>query len=67
MEKQLSEWMRESLRAHGLIASLIVLSKTRARTLSYLQCPLSSCERKNDWQLAEWMCGSRWGRAGLTE
>ena len=55
MEKRLSGWKRELLRAHGLIADLFVRSEPRALSLAYLQGLLSGCERKNGWQLAEWM------------
>src|SRR5208337_4575132 len=55
MEKRLSGWKRELLRAHGLIAELFARSEPRARSLAYLQGWLSGCERKNGWQLAEWM------------
>jgi SRSO17 transposase len=55
MEKRLSGWKRELLRAHSLIADLFVRSEPRARSLAYLQGLLGSCERKNGWQLAEWM------------
>ncbi len=55
MEKRLSGWKRELLRAHDLIASLFARSETRARSLVYLQGLLSNCERKNGWQLSEWM------------
>ena len=55
MEKRLSGWKRELLRAHDLIAGLFARSETRARSLAYLQGLLSNCERKNGWQLAEWM------------
>ena len=55
MEKRLSGWKRELLRAHGLIAGLFARSEPRARSLAYLQGLLSGCERKNGWQLAEWM------------
>src|SRR5271166_5432416 len=55
MEKRLSGWKRELLRAHGLIAELFARSEPRARSLAYLQGLLSGCERKNGWQLAEWM------------
>jgi SRSO17 transposase len=55
MEKRLSGWKRELLRAHGLIADLFARSEPRARSLAYLQGLLSGCERKNGWQLAEWM------------
>lgn len=55
MEKRLAGWKRELLRAHGLIAELFARSEPRARSLAYLQGLLSGCERKNGWQLAEWM------------
>jgi SRSO17 transposase len=55
MEKRLSGWKRELLRAHGLIADRFVRSEPRALSLAYLQGLLSGCERKNGWQLAEWM------------
>ena len=55
MEKRLSGWKRELLRAHGLIADLFVRSEPRALSLAYLQGLLSGWERKNGWQLAEWM------------
>ena len=55
MEKRLSGWKRELLRAHGLIAGLFARSEPRARCLAYLQGLWSGCERKNGWQLAEWM------------
>jgi SRSO17 transposase len=55
MEKRQSGWKRELLRAHGLIAELFARSEPRARSLAYLQGLLSGCERKNGWQLAEWM------------
>ncbi len=43
------------MRAHGPIAELFARSEPRARSLAYLQGLLSGCERKNSWQLAEWM------------
>lgn len=55
MEKRLSGWKRELLRVHGLILDLFVRSEPRALSLAYLQGLLSGCERKNGWQLAEWM------------
>ena len=55
MEKRLSGWKRELLRVHGLIAGLFARSEARERSLAYLQGLLSGCERKNSWQLAEWM------------
>jgi len=55
MEKRLSGWKRELLRAHERIAGLFARSEARERSLAYLQGLLSHCERKNGWQLAEWM------------
>src|ERR1035437_2679232 len=55
MEKLLSGWKRELVRAHGLIAGLFARSESRVRSLSYVEGLLSGCERKNGWQLAEWM------------
>ena len=55
MEKRLAGWKRELFRAHDLIAGLFARSEPRARSLAYLQGLLSHCERKNGWQLAEWM------------
>src|ERR1017187_7759998 len=52
MEKRLSGWKRELLRAHGWIADLFVRSEPRALSLAYLQGLLSGWERKNGWQLA---------------
>jgi SRSO17 transposase len=55
MEKRLSGWKRELFRAHERIAGLFARSEARARSHAYLQGLLSHCERKNGWQLAEWM------------
>jgi SRSO17 transposase len=55
MEKRLAGWKRELLRAHSLIAGLFARSEARGRSLSYMQGLLSGCERKNGWQMAEWM------------
>jgi len=55
MDKRLCGWKRELLRVHGLIAELFARSEPRARSLAYLHGLLSGCERKNGWQLAEWM------------
>ena len=55
MEKRLAGWKRELLRAHDRIARLFARSEPRARSLAYLRGLLSGCERKNGWQLAEWM------------
>jgi SRSO17 transposase len=42
-------------RTHDRIAGLFARSEARERSLAYLQGLLSHCERKNSWQLAEWM------------
>src|SRR5271167_551449 len=55
MEKRSSGWKRELLGAHERIAGLFARSEARERSLAYLQGLLSHCERKNGWQLAEWM------------
>jgi SRSO17 transposase len=55
MEKRFSGWKRELLRSHDRIAGLFARSEARERSLAYLQGLLSHCERKNGWQLAEWM------------
>ena len=55
MENRLAGWKRELLRAHSLIAGLFARSEARGRSLAYLQGLLSGCERKNGWQMAEWM------------
>ena len=55
MEKRLSGWKRELLRAHDRIAGLFARSEACERGLAYLQGLLSGCERKNGWQLSEWM------------
>lgn len=48
-------WKRELQRSHDCIADLFVRSEARERSQAYLQGLLSHCERKNGWQLAEWM------------
>ncbi len=55
MAKRVLGWKRELLRAHDRIAGLFARSEPRARSLAYVQGLLSVCERKNGWQLAEWM------------
>jgi SRSO17 transposase len=55
MEKRISGWKRELLRSHDRVAGLFARSEVRERSLAYLQGLLSHCERKNSWQLAEWM------------
>lgn len=55
MRKTIRGWKRELEGAHGRIEGLFARSEPRARSLAYLQGLLSGCERKNGWQLAEWM------------
>lgn len=55
MAKRVLGWRRELFRAHDRIAGLFARSEPRARSLAYVQGLLSVCERKNGWQLAEWM------------
>ena len=55
MRKKIRGWKRELERAHERIGGLFARSEPRARSLAYLQGLLSGCERKNGWQLAEWM------------
>jgi SRSO17 transposase len=55
MEDRLAGWKRELQGAHRLIAGLFGRSEVRGRSLLYMQGLLSGCERKNGWQMAEWM------------
>jgi SRSO17 transposase len=55
MAKRELGWKRELLWAHARISVLFARSESGALSLSYLQGLLSGCERKNGWQLAEWM------------
>jgi SRSO17 transposase len=55
MARQLRGWKRELQRSHDSIADLFTRSEVRERSYAYLQGLLSHCERKNGWQLAEWM------------
>lgn len=55
MEKRILGWKRELLRSHDRLAGLFARSEARECSLAYLQGLLSHCERKNGWQLAEWM------------
>ena len=55
MRKTIRGWKREVERAHERIGGLFARSEPRERSLAYLQGLLSGSERKNGWQLAEWM------------
>ena len=55
MESQLHEWAQELEALHGRLARLFKRSEPRLRSLAYLKGLLSSVQRKNGWQLAQWM------------
>lgn len=55
MKKTTSGWKAELERAHEGIADLFARSEVRERSLSYMKGLLSGCERKNSWQVAEWV------------
>ena len=55
MARQPRGWKRALQRSHDCIADFFVRSEARERSYAYLQGLLSHCERKNGWQLAEWM------------
>lgn len=55
-------------RAHQGIADLFARSEVRERSLSYVEGLLSGCERKNSWQVAEWVGeGSPYGMQYLLD
>nr|WP_087720737.1 hypothetical protein [Salinicola salarius] len=37
------------------LGTLFPRSETRERAIAYIKGPLRQCERKNGWQLAEWL------------
>ena len=55
MEKRFSGWKGELSRCHDRIAGFFARSEVRECSLAYLQGLLNHCERKNGWQLDEWM------------
>jgi SRSO17 transposase len=55
MELQIKGWKRELETVHGRIGGEFRRAEPRQRCLRYLQGLLSGCERKNGWQLAEWL------------
>ena len=55
MEKTIRGWKDELMRAHRRIGNLFARSEVRERSLAYLEGLLSGCERKNGWQVAEWV------------
>ena len=55
MMSQLHDWARELEVVHERLGKLFKRSEPRQRSLAYLKGLLSAVERKNGWQLAEWM------------
>ena len=55
MEASIKGWQDELVRTHERIADLFARSEVRERSLAYLEGLLSGCERKNSWQVAEWV------------
>src|SRR5215211_7378886 len=47
-------WAREVAAIHGRVRSLFSRAEPRRRVRAYLQGLVSSAERKNSWQLAEY-------------
>lgn len=68
MKKTIQAWKAELERAHQGIADLFARSEVRERSLSYVEGLLSGCERKNSWQVAEWVGeGSPYGMQYLLD
>lgn len=55
VEQVLKEWSGELSGLHERLGRLFKRLEPRQRSLRYLQGLLSGVERKNSWQLAEWM------------
>ncbi|MCC8420245.1 IS701 family transposase, partial [Photorhabdus thracensis] len=55
MQTPLTLWTQELDTLHARLAPLFKRSEPRQRSLAYLKGLLSNVERKNGWQLAEWM------------
>ncbi|KAG0161963.1 hypothetical protein DFQ30_004710 [Apophysomyces sp. BC1015] len=55
MKAVLKAWESELEALHDRLSSLFRRSEPRQRSLAYLKGLLSTVERKNGWQLAEWM------------
>jgi len=51
----MKDWERELDVLHARLGALFRRSEPRERSLSYLKGLLSAVQRKNGWQLAEWM------------
>ncbi|WP_323071811.1 IS701 family transposase [Mycetohabitans endofungorum] len=55
MKTLVKAWERELVALHERIAGQFSRSESRQRSLAYLKALLGGVERKNGWQLAEWM------------
>ncbi|SIT64963.1 MULTISPECIES: IS701 family transposase [Burkholderiaceae] len=55
MKTRAKAWERELVALHARIACQFSRSESRQRSLAYLKALLGGVERKNGWQLAEWM------------
>ena len=55
MEPETQQWLQGLESAHSRLAALFKRPGPRARSLAYLKGLLSHVERKNGWQLAEFM------------
>jgi SRSO17 transposase len=55
MKILVKEWQRELEALHERLAGQFSRSESRQRSLSYLKGLLGTVERKNGWQLAEWI------------
>lgn len=59
MQSTLKSWEAELEALHARMNLLFKRSEPRERSLAYLKGLLGSVERKNGWQLAEWMGEAR--------
>ena len=55
MQSTLKAWEAELETLHGRLGRLFKRSEPRERSLGYLKGLLGTAQRKNGWQLAEWM------------
>lgn len=55
MKSLVKDWERELEALHARLANQFSRSESRERSLSYLKGLLGTAERKNGWQLAEWI------------
>ena len=55
MKATIRGWKDELVRLHQRIGDLFPRSEVRERSLAYLEGLLSGCERKNSWQVAEYV------------